>query len=121
MGSLLPTPTLAFIDSTVPYIYLPEDACKTFESEFNLTWNKEVNLYLLDEATHQNLLNLKPQFIFRLGNDKQSTPTVNITLPYASFDLTIKPPLWNTTSSYFPLRRGNDSQITLGRTFLQEA
>ncbi|CAL8584356.1 hypothetical protein XPA_009958 [Xanthoria parietina] len=48
-------------------------------------------------------------------------PSVDIILPYASFDLIAKPPLLPNATSYFPLRRGNDSQITLGRAFLQEA
>ncbi|KAL8901256.1 MAG: hypothetical protein Q9207_005288 [Kuettlingeria erythrocarpa] len=121
VSSLLPSPTLAFIDSTVPYIYLPEDACKTFESELGLVYNKEKNIYFVDDALHQTLLTLKPSFTFRLGNDKLSKPTVEITLPYASFDLAMKPPLRPNTTSYFPLRRGADDQITLGRAFLQEA
>ncbi|KAL8753555.1 MAG: hypothetical protein Q9184_005385 [Pyrenodesmia sp. 2 TL-2023] len=121
VSSLLQAPTLAFIDSTVPYIYLPEDACKAFESELGLVYNEENNIYFVDDALHQKLLNLQPQFTFRLGNDKISKPTVEITLPYASFDLVIKPPLQPNTTLYFPLRRGADNQITLGRAFLQEA
>ncbi|KAL8895055.1 MAG: hypothetical protein Q9192_003879 [Flavoplaca navasiana] len=121
VSSLLPSPTLAFIDSTVPYLYLPEDACKAFETELGLVYNEKYNLYFLDEALHQTLLNINPQFTFRLGNDKLSEPSVDITLPYASFDLVAKPPLQPNATTYFPLRRGNDSQITLGRAFLQEA
>ncbi|KAL9620968.1 MAG: hypothetical protein Q9204_008159, partial [Flavoplaca sp. TL-2023a] len=97
------------------------DACKAFETELGLVYNETYNLYFLDEALHQTLLNINPQFTFRLGNDKLSEPSVDITLPYASFDLVAKPPLLPNATSYFPLRRGNDSQITLGRAFLQEA
>ncbi|KAL8833442.1 MAG: hypothetical protein Q9176_007982 [Flavoplaca citrina] len=121
VSSLLPSPTLAFIDSTVPYLYLPEDACKAFETELGLVYNEENNLYFVDEALHQTLLNINPQFTFRLGNDKLSEPSVDVTLPYASFDLVMTPPMRENATSYFPLRRGNDSQITLGRAFLQEA
>lgn len=121
VSSLLPTPALALIDSTVPYLYLPKDACKSFESELGLVYNEENNLYFVDDALHKTLINLNPQFTFRLANDKLSEPTVEITLPYASFDLVIKPPLLPNATSYFPLRRGADDQITLGRAFLQEA
>ncbi|KAI4105400.1 MAG: hypothetical protein LQ339_003464 [Xanthoria mediterranea] len=121
VSSLLPSPTLAFIDSTVPYLYLPEDACKAFESELGLVYNKKNNLYFVDDALHQTLTNINPKFTFRLANDKSSDPFVDIILPYASFDLVLKPPLRSNATSYFPLRRGNDSQITLGRAFLQEA
>lgn len=121
VSSLLPSPTLAFIDSTVPYLYLPEDACRAFETELGLVYNQTNNLYFVDEALHQTLLNINPQFTFRLGNDKLSEPSVDVTLPYASFDLVMTPPMRDIPTSYFPLRRGNDSQITLGRAFLQEA
>lgn len=121
VSSLLPSPTLAFIDSTVPYLYLPEDACKTFESELGLIYNHKDNLYFVDDVLHQTLVNLDPKFTFRLADDKLSDSTVEITLPYASFDLVIKPPLRTNATSYFPLRRGADDQITLGRAFLQEA
>ena len=121
VSSLLPSPTLAFIDSTVPYLYLPEDACKSFESELGLIYNEDDNLYFVDDLVHQTLVNLKPVFTFHLANDKSSEPAVEIDLPYASFDLVIKPPLLPNTTPYIPLRRGTDDQITLGRTFLQEA
>ncbi|KAL8904429.1 MAG: hypothetical protein Q9171_007055 [Xanthocarpia ochracea] len=121
VGSLLPSPTLAFIDSTVPYLYLPVDACKAFESELGLVYNQKKNFYFVDDALHQTLSNSMPQFNFRLANDKSSEPTVEITLPYASFDLIAKPPLTPNATRYFPLRRGADHQITLGRAFLQEA
>ncbi|KAL9596522.1 MAG: hypothetical protein Q9219_005743 [cf. Caloplaca sp. 3 TL-2023] len=119
--SLLPSPTLAFIDSTVPYLFLPEDACKAFETELGLVYNEENNLYFVDDSLHERLSVLNPQFTFTLGNDKLSKPTVDITLPYASFDLVATPPLRQNATSYFPLRRGAEDQITLGRAFLQEA
>ncbi|KAL8712699.1 MAG: hypothetical protein Q9220_003231 [cf. Caloplaca sp. 1 TL-2023] len=121
MSSLLPLPTLALIDSTIPYIYLPEDACLTFESALGLVYNKKNNIYFIDDALHQDLSNLNPQFTFSLANDKVSDSLTNITLPYASFDLVMKPPLRPNNTLYFPLRRGADDQITLGRAFLQEA
>ena len=92
-----------------------------FESELGLVYDKENNVYFVNETLHQNLANLKPKFTFRLANDKLSETTVEITLPYESFDLTMKPPLLPNTTSYFPLRQGSDDQITLGRAFLQEA
>lgn len=49
-------------------------------------------------------------------------PGFNVTLPYAAFDLTAEYPLVSNSSRYFPLQRAaNDTQYTLGRTFLQEA
>jgi len=51
-----------------------------------------------------------------------SSTNVNITLPYAAFDLTASAPLVNSTTRYYPLKRAaNSTQYLLGRTFLQEA
>ncbi|KAL6716063.1 hypothetical protein ACLMJK_007025 [Lecanora helva] len=116
------SPFLAYIDSTVPYLYLPTQACEMFEMVLGLQWNSALNFYPISEELHQDLLKDNPTFKFSIGNNGTSIPVVEITLPYASFDLTGKPPLFPNTTTYFPLRRAaNESQFTLGRTFLQEA
>ncbi|KAL8896180.1 MAG: hypothetical protein Q9192_003218 [Flavoplaca navasiana] len=119
---LLPSPHLTFIDSTVPYIYLPPDACALFERVLGLEWNETAQLYLIDDELHKELLTRKPKFTFTLGNSLTGGPTVDIVLPYSSFDLTYKPSYDMDPIRYFPLLRSADkSQLTLGRTFLQEA
>ena len=113
---------MTFIDSTTPYIYLPVEACQVFERELGFVWNSTYNLYFVNERLHQSLQDANPQFTFTIGNNENSSPTVDIVLPYASFDLVAEPPLLPNETSFFPLRRAaNDSQYTLGRTFLQEA
>lgn len=102
-------------------MYLPEGACKTFEAEIGLVYNKKQNLYFVDDTLHRTLSNLQPQFTFRLADNKLSEPTIDITLPYTSFDLTMKPPLLPNATSGFPLRRDAGNEITLGGAFLQEA
>ncbi|KAL9024156.1 MAG: hypothetical protein Q9180_007978, partial [Flavoplaca navasiana] len=119
---LLPSPHITFIDSTIPYIYLPLDACALFERVLGLKWNETVQLYLMDDELHRELLTRKPKVTFTLGNSLTRGPTVDIVLPYPSFDLTFKPYHDADPLRYFPLRRAaNDSQMTLGRAFLQEA
>ncbi|KAM3425356.1 peptidase aspartic [Cercospora zeina] len=121
---LLPNPVYAYIDSTVPDIWLPVEACRAFEVEFGISYDNTTNLYTVNETLHDALLERNASVTFTLAQNFQSSPTVRITLPYASFDLTAKPPykgLANNTR-YFPLQRAqNDTQYTLGRTFLQEA
>ena len=124
--SLLPRNVYAFIDSTVAEIWLPKWACDQFERAFNLTFDPITQLYLIDDAKHSALRHLSPNITFTLSPTPPSSgsSTVTITLPYAAFDLTAQPPYRNLTreSRYFPLRRAaNLQQITLGRTFLQEA
>ncbi|TKA30745.1 hypothetical protein B0A50_02465 [Salinomyces thailandicus] len=121
---LLPEPIYAFIDSTVSGIWLPVNACRVFESEFGLTYDDDSELYLVNSTLHESLTDRNASITFTLGQTLSGNGTVQITLPYAAFDLTASPPYGDLTDSsyYFPLRRAaNDTQYTLGRTFLQEA
>ena len=121
-SNLLPSGILAYIDSTVPYIYLPLEACKAFEKAFNLNYNATTQLYPVSDSQHADLIAQNASITFTLGDDVKGGDTVNITLPYNSFDLTATFPVVNDNTRYFPLKRAaNDSQHTLGRTFLQEA
>ncbi len=115
---------LTFIDSTVPHIWLPLDACLAFEKAFGITYDNATDLYLVSDSQHSALKSQNASVSFILGNEVQGGQTVNITLPYASFDLQLTQyyPGINDTTQYFPLRRAaNDTQYTLGRTFLQES
>lgn len=119
---LLTSPILTYIDSTLPYIYLPAGVCEMFEKEFGLVWNSTANFYPVDDVLHKRLLADDLVFNFTVGNNESSAEVIDITLPYASFDLTAKPPLLPNITSYFPLRRAaNKGQYILGRTFLQDA
>ena len=121
-SNLLPFGILAYIDSTIPYIYLPLEACKAFEKAFNLKYNATTQLYPVSDSQHADLIAQNASITFTLGDDVKGGDTVNITLPYDSFDLTATFPLVDDSTRYFPLKRAaNESQYTLGRTFLQEA
>ena len=123
-SDLLPTGIMALVDSTEAQIWLPVAACQAFEQAFGLTYNETNGLYLVGNALHTQLQAQNASVTFTLGSTASGGETLNITLPYNSFDLTLTPPAANLTSNtkYFPLRRAtNDSQYTLGRTFLQEA
>ncbi|KAF2454342.1 aspartic peptidase domain-containing protein [Lineolata rhizophorae] len=134
---LLPDPIFAYIDALVPDIWLPETACDRFEAAFNLTYDDDAQLYLLDEATAATLSDLDPSVTFTLAatvDSPAASETVAITLPYSALALSVASPrVSNATTSatsadadsaapYFPLRRAaNDSQLVLGRAFLQHA
>ena len=113
----------AFVDSTSPYIILPLNVCEQFELAFGLVWNETVQAYLVNDTLHDTLQKSNTSVIFTLGNaDTIPGEGFNVTLPYDAFNLNASSPLLNTPGRYFPLRRAaNESQITLGRTFLQEA
>lgn len=120
--SLLPSGILAYVDSTVPQIWLPIDACRAFEEAFGLVYDDESELYLINDTLHDALIAQGAVITFALGSLQTGGKTINITLPYDSFDLQATPPFVDTRTRYFPLQRAkNDTQYTLGRTFLQEA
>lgn len=121
---LLPDPVYAYIDCTVPEIWLPIDACQVFENEFGLVYDNVSQLYTVNDTLHDALVERNASITFNLAQGVSGGQLVPITLPYASFDLTAKPPFKGLENStrYFPLQRAqNSSQYTLGRTFMQEA
>jgi len=121
---LLPTkPITALIDSALPYIWLPPEACLLFEYAFGLVWNKEKELYLINETHHTSLVQQDANITFKFGGMMDdSTSEVNITLPYAAFDLWASHPLVENATRYFPLKRANGpNQYVIGRAFFQEA
>ncbi|KAI9659083.1 MAG: hypothetical protein M1821_002043 [Bathelium mastoideum] len=122
--NMLSAPMDAYIDSTIPQIWLPLDACRQFENTFGLVYDDTTQLYLVNDSLHSQLIDQNPNITFTLGVGPSGGDTIDILLPYASFDLTALPPYQGLAnqSRYFPLRRAaNETQYTLGRTFLQEA
>ena len=121
---LLPGAIYATIDPTFAEIWLPLEACRVFEYEFGLQYDNKTELYLVNETLHTELQQRNASIIFQLGVDTSGGDTIQITLPYAAFDLTASPPYSGVSNStqYFPLRRAaNSTQYTIGRTFMQEA
>ena len=111
------------VDSTVPYLWLPESTCEAFQQAFGLTWDPIHSLYTVNDSSHEANIKHNASVIFQLSNSLTGgSPSINITLPYDSFDLLATAPLVSSKTRYFPLQRGNDdTQYTLGRTFLQES
>jgi Eukaryotic aspartyl protease len=123
---LLDAPIITAIDSLVSQLWLPILACRHFEAAFGLVWNESHELYIVNDTQHSALLAQNPSVTFTMstGTEQNGNDRVDITLPYAAFDLTAKPPYagLNETVHYFPLKQAaNETQYTLGRTFLQEA
>jgi hypothetical protein len=119
---ILSEPISVFIDAGTPHIWLPQSACSAFESSFGLTYDETTDLYLINSILHSNLLSKNLSIVFELQSN--SPQKITLSLPYSAFDLELTPtyPTITNKTRYLPLRRAaNDSQYTLGRTFLQEA
>lgn len=120
----------AVIDTSRPYLYLPNSTCDAIAKTLNLTYNSTIEHYLISPEAHTILLQTQPSLSMYLStaistNDRSS---VNITLPYTSLFLNLNLfPRWENGSGlrellYFPMKRSMDpKQFTLGRAFLQDA
>lgn len=124
--TLVLQPVSVRIDSTTPFLWLPEEACRQFEKALGLTWNTTTSLYLMNDPNlYDDLTRLNMTFTFTLSDAPgSSSSVVEIKVPYSSLDLDISWPYLNTTDriKYFPLKRSLvPTEYTLGRAFLQEA
>ncbi|KUJ10112.1 uncharacterized protein LY89DRAFT_540757, partial [Mollisia scopiformis] len=121
-ASLLPAPIYAFIESTDPNIWLPIAACEAFEKAFGLSRDNTTGLYLINSTHYTALQNSDTQVTFSLADSLSGGQTVNIVFPFSAFALSATYPFTPNATYYFPLKvAANDTQYTLGRTFLQEA
>lgn len=118
------------IDSSTPYLWLPEAVCLQFERALGLTYDDAVQLYTFGPnfTQHEVLVDWNMTFQFVVSDLPGSSNSVSLSLPYEAFDLQLSypyPGLNATRSSpptnYFPLRKAaNNTQYTIGRMFLQE-
>ena len=111
-----------FLDSLVPDLWLPEDACQALALDFGLNYNASSNQYFVNQTKRNDLLQRNPQTTFQIGALNSTGETINITMPYSSFDLANGSSANDNQTRKFPLRRAeNESQYTLGRVFWQNA
>ena len=120
------------IDSSTPFLWLPESACDNFATALGLLYNETLGLYLYNESVSnpENLTEWDITFTIALSDlPGSSSNRVDITLPYTAFNLQLTYPFPNLDANfsspptnYFPLRRAISSdQYTIGRVFLQES
>ena len=120
---ILSTNTSVILDTAVPDIWLPVEACDRFEKAFGLQYNATANQYYANHTVYQSWPQKNPQLSFEFVSLQNTTLPATIVIPFASFILL------NTTDSTNPsgiaivaLRQAkNATQYTMGRTFFQEA
>lgn len=105
---LLPNGILTSIDSTVPEIWLPVEACTLFEKAFGLQHGNTTDRSLVNSTINSQLLLLDPAVTFSIANQITDSDSVEIVIPYAAFDLEASWPIYPNTTNYFPLRRAAD-------------
>ncbi|KAI0840771.1 acid protease [Hypoxylon sp. FL0890] len=129
----------ALLDSSTPYLWLPDAICDRFAASLNLTWNETFGLYLFPDNDNLERFRSSPDlsFTFTLssadnhddfGQPLNVAGVVNITISANAFIQSLRYPFMNLIDfgapaiPYFPLKRSSgDGPIILGRTFFQEA
>ena len=121
------------IDSSTPFLWLPEAAAQRFEQTFGLEYNDTLQLYFYPNQTQPNgtlLSDLNAcTFDFTFSDLSGSSQTLTLSLvgqTFTSLSLSYGYPNLAINSSsqpipYFPVRKAaNSTQYTIGRMFLQE-
>ena len=130
----------ALIDTSTPFLWLPDHVCDSIAVGLEITYNSTLDLYTLTNEQYQRYgAEDGPNFVFsfssRDNNDDFGDPlnvpgVVNITIPSRALVSTLQYPFKNEAIAYgdpavpyFSVRRyGNDSSsFIFGRSFLQEA
>ncbi|XP_014553124.1 hypothetical protein COCVIDRAFT_18896 [Bipolaris victoriae FI3] len=114
----------ATIDSTLPYLILPDEVCDEFVSKFRLDFDKDSQLFLVDSTSHQANERENATVSFKIGaSPSDSDIFTSIVLPYAAFvqQASFPLPVANDNTQYFPIKKSENGKFVLGRTFLQEA
>lgn len=113
---------LANIDSTIPYLVLPDAICDQFQDRFKLGYDEDLNLYTVNSSSHDYNTQQNATVTFKIGENLQDSDNfASITLPYAAFDQVYSSATGENPVDYFPIKKSKDGIYTLGRTFLQEA
>ncbi|KAI0171774.1 acid protease [Hypoxylon sp. FL1284] len=129
----------ALLDSSTPYLWLPQTICDRFAERLNLTWNETFGLYLFSDNDNLERYRSSPDLSFtftlssednhdNFGQPLDVTGVVNITISAGAFIQNLRYPFMNLIEygapavPYFPLKRtGSGSRIIIGRSFFQEA
>jgi hypothetical protein len=112
----------ANIDSTLPFLILPDCICDQFQKYFNLAYDSEQNLYFVNQTAHEGNLRENATVEFKIVGGLTDTGNyTNIKLGYSAFDHQWSSRTGDNGTNYFPIQRSKNGIFTLGRTFLQEA
>jgi len=114
----------AIIDSTFPYLVLPDYICDQFVTKFNLVFDRTTSLYTINETAHGLNLQQNATVQIKIGTGIQDSPSsTTIVLPYDAFYLQASYPIApaGNTTAFFPIKKSTNGVYVLGRTFLQEA
>jgi hypothetical protein len=118
-------------DPMVPYLYLPENTCKTIAACLPVTYLPSLDFYTwnTDSPRYKDIVS-SPAYLSSTFQQGGVQGNLSINVPFSLLNLTLNPPLVVTPTHYFPCksfipRKSSDSlqqaDYHLGRAFLQAA
>jgi hypothetical protein len=113
----------AVIDSTLPYLVLPDEVCDGFITEFGLELDDFSQLFTISDTSHQQNLRLDATVSFKISAsaNTDSAKFASIVLPYSALVQQAGFLFFVNQTRYLPIKRAGNGQAILGRTLLQEA
>lgn len=118
---LISSPIKAVLDSTDPFLELPESVCFMLAEELNLDYVQETGLFLMDEPTQADLRSARPTLQLTLAsvNDHREQTQFTVKLPFDALDHSLS--YVDHMQPYFPIRIADSrNSAVLGRTIFQE-
>ena len=110
---------------TVPYLYLPENTCRTIAAHLPVTYLPSLDLYAWNTDSPQyTAIVSSPAYLAFIFQRGEALDNLTIRVPFALLNLTLTPPLVNTATPYFPCKSfapPKSPHYHLGRAFLQAA
>ncbi|KAI2696427.1 hypothetical protein CBS147332_8994 [Penicillium roqueforti] len=109
------------IDPTLPYLYLPKQACDTMAAELPVTFNEDLGLYFWNthDESYEKITSSPAYMSFTFEKDATNTQNITIKVPFQLLKLTLQEPLVEHNTTYFPCYPSDS--FVLGRAFLQAA
>ncbi|KAJ5959239.1 uncharacterized protein N7479_006389 [Penicillium vulpinum] len=109
------------IDPTLPYLYLPKDACDTMTADLPVTFNEDLGLYFwnTDDESYEKITSSPAYMSFTFEKNAGNTQNITIKVPFQLLKLTLQKPLVEQNTTYFPCYPSDS--FVLGRAFLQAA
>jgi hypothetical protein len=110
-------------DPKEPYLYLPVSTCQAIAQELPVTFQPKYGLYLWNttDPRYQQIITSPSYLAFTFRANNSITQNFTINVPFALLNLTLRAPITDTPTPYFPCSLPRLPDYRLGRAFLQAA
>ena len=105
-----------------PYLYLPQSTCAAIAAELPVVYQPDYGLYFWDttDRRYSQIITSPAYLEFVFSKNSRNNANLTIKVPFSLLNLTLKAPLVEKPTSYFPCM-GTTGTYALGRAFAQAA